>query len=180
MFFCSIAHWLVFLNRYSKRRRKSLTVGSDATKEHLLTLYGNACTLINTTTIEDRMNNDMLDVEYQILVGLVNQAKTFLISSSATNLEVETFNLQLEQSMSNFIRLLEPTAVREVENEVQISVQGHTVSISNIHGNAVVIFDITGKRIYSCRNAETIQTTVKTMGTYIVMVGETKKSIVIK
>ena len=82
--------------------------------------------------------------------------------------------------MSNFIRLLEPTAVREVENEVQISVQGHTVSISNIHGNAVVIFDITGKRIYSCRNAETIQTTVKTMGTYIVMVGETKKSIVIK
>lgn len=150
---------------------------TDATKEHLIILYGNACTLLN---MEYDRKNKNINLEHQILFDLTEQAKDVLLSTSATNKEVEFLNSQLEQSMSNYIRLLQPTAIYDVVTDVKIMVKGHTVCISNIQGKHVAILDITGKKIYSCHNAESIEAIVNVAGTYIVMVGEVRKTIVIK
>jgi hypothetical protein len=82
--------------------------------------------------------------------------------------------------MSSYIRLMQPTTIQDVLDDVKIMVKGRTIYISNVHERPVAIYDITGKRIYICRNAESIETMVKTVGTYIVMVGEFRQSVVIK
>ena len=150
---------------------------TDATKEHLIVLYGNACTLLN---MEYDRTNEQINAEHEILSDLAEQAKSMLLNNSATNKEVELLNSQLEQSMSSYIRLMQPTTIHDVLDNVKIMVKGRTIYISNVHERPVAIYDITGKRIYICRNAESIETMVKTVGTYIVMVGEFRQSVVIK
>ena len=87
-----------------------------------------------------------------------------------------------EQSSLSFTVAVAPkqTSVETVENETLVSVSGNTIEMKNVQGTSVFIYDITGKCVYSCRNATAVSASIRQPGTYVVKVGEKQQMVVVQ
>ncbi|MCQ2959864.1 MAG: hypothetical protein MJ198_06725 [Bacteroidales bacterium] len=147
-------------------------------KERLVALYGKATTLLNSTTVGTNPGNYSL-TEYIALYDL-NQKAQAMLTSSAGDDEITALCDQLEKAMNDYTDSQIPTAIGEIANEPMISVVGYTVYISNMNGEPCAVYDISGKCVYSCRDMQNAMVTMRTVGTYIVKIGNKQQNVVIK
>lgn len=101
---------------------------------------------------------------------------TATITVTATNLKGDETPQTFEVSVDNAGAAI--TTIAEVKTE--ISVVGHTIYISNMHGEQTGIFDVAGKRVYSCKDMENAMVTIRTTGTYVVKIGNAQQNVIIK
>lgn len=89
-----------------------------------------------------------------------------------------------EQSVLSFTVTVEPprnpTGVTEIEQGMAVSVIGNTIVVANVDGASVSIYDVLGKCVYSCRNARSVSAAMKQPGTYVVLFGEKRQTVVVQ
>lgn len=100
----------------------------------------------------------------------------------ATITVVATASSGKNVSVEFSITVGDKTSIAQIsqENEPTVSISGHIIYVSNIQCGEVFLFDITGKRIYACRNAQNTQMTVGKAGTYVLMLCGKQQNIVIQ
>lgn len=150
----------------------------DNPKERLVALYGKATTLLNSTTVGTNPGNYLL-TEYIALYDL-NQKAQAMLTSSAGDDEITALCDKLEKAMNDYTDSQIPTAIDEIANEPMISVVGYTVYISNMNGEPCAVYGISGKCVYSCKDMQNAMVTMRTVGTYIVKIGNKQQNVVLK
>ena len=112
------------------------------------------------------------------------QLKLTLNQEGSAVVTVMAKNSDGEQSVLSFTVTVEPpqnpTAITEVEQGMAVSVIGKTIVVSNVDGAFVAIYDVSGKCVYSCRNARSVSAAMKLPGTYVVRFGEKRQTVVVQ
>ena len=73
-----------------------------------------------------------------------------------------------------------PDAITDVRNNYTISVREKTITVMNLQGQHVAVYDVAGKCLYSTINATQAETTVPIVGMYVVKVDDEQQNVVIK
>ena len=112
------------------------------------------------------------------------QLKLTLNQEGSAVVTVVAKNADGEQSVLSFTVTVEPpqnpTAITEVEQGMAVSVIGKTIVVANVDGASVAIYDVSGKCVYSCRNARSVSAAMKLPGTYVVRFGEKRQTVVVQ
>ena len=73
-----------------------------------------------------------------------------------------------------------PDALVDLTDNYSILVREKTIIISNLRGQDVAVYDVVGRCLYSTTNAMQAETTVPSIGTYVVKVGDEQQNVMVK
>ncbi|MCQ2959901.1 MAG: Ig domain-containing protein [Bacteroidales bacterium] len=132
----------------------------------------------SATSTDDAIVKPLLDG--MNLTFVLGKPGTVTITVVATNVKGEKTTLSFSITVEGDEDVRIPTAIDEIANEPMISVVGYTVYISNMNGEPCAVYDISGKCVYSCRDMMNATVIMRTVGTYIVKIGNKQQNVVIK